>query len=123
MSFKFRPHRGSLLEAMAECVELADYAALRAHLGCDVTVEPYPGGPGIYPGWESGAMIDERGNWGPTYAVRSAEGLLGFTNGPVKRSGQVGTPAHDETCDHDRLNDHGDACLGCGAVFFDGKWQ
>ena len=26
-------------------------------------------------------------------------------------------------CEHDRLNDHGDACLDCGAVYVDGEWQ
>lgn len=36
--------------------------------------------------------------------------------------------AHDilakhATCDHSRLNDHGDACLDCKAVYLDGRWQ
>ena len=26
-------------------------------------------------------------------------------------------------CQHECLNDHEDACLDCGAVFVDGKWQ
>ena len=26
-------------------------------------------------------------------------------------------------CKHERLNDHGDACLDCGSVQIDGKWQ
>ena len=26
-------------------------------------------------------------------------------------------------CQHERLNDNEDACLDCGAVFVDGKWQ
>ena len=26
-------------------------------------------------------------------------------------------------CEHERLNDHGDACLDCGAVYCDGEWQ
>lgn len=26
-------------------------------------------------------------------------------------------------CEHERLNDHGDACLDCGAVYFPEGWR
>lgn len=29
----------------------------------------------------------------------------------------------ESNCDHERRNDHGDACLDCGAVFVDANWQ
>jgi hypothetical protein len=33
------------------------------------------------------------------------------------------TRAKLENCQHERLNDHGDACLDCRAIYMDGKWQ
>ena len=28
-----------------------------------------------------------------------------------------------EACEHDRLNDYGDACLDCHSVYLEGQWQ
>jgi hypothetical protein len=78
----YRPHRGGLAEAMKGLVDLADLAAVRAHVD------------------DPGATIklqtdqpDERIGWLRTYFVMSsAEGgreagwVLGYTDGPPPKS-------------------------------------
>ncbi len=83
---KFRPHRGSLDDAMAEMVELPDRAALVALLHADLrrwptldhlsaenlTVEPY------------GSDGDPRVGWKQLFIVHlDGYGVLGFTDGPA----------------------------------------
>jgi hypothetical protein len=99
---KYRPHRGSLADAMAAVVELPDRAALIAHLAAelrpwgymvedaDVRVEPYGFDARI--GWETyivtvrnKRLVETIGDrwffgaqWGPDYF-----GAVGFTDGPA----------------------------------------
>lgn len=70
MSFKFRPHRGSLKDSMKEMVELKDLQALREHVGDNsATIEPYHN------------MPDPRINWNRTCIVKDSGGfILGFTD-------------------------------------------
>jgi hypothetical protein len=78
---RYRDHRGSLDDSMATIIELADRAALIAHLrsiydqkhfgewpDAAVKVKPY--------------CYDERIDW-DTYIVTLNDGAVGFTDGPV----------------------------------------
>lgn len=81
MSFIFRPHRGSLDEAMAECVILESKQALIDHIAAelepwpytlttdDLTLKPYG--------------YDERICWDTHIVTLKNYGVLGFTNGAV----------------------------------------
>lgn len=82
----FRPHRGSLADAMAEVVEVADRRALFTHL----LSRPY--GPEILSGSTAETLViqpfgsggDDRIGWSQTYVVKTgATGVLGFTDGPL----------------------------------------
>jgi len=77
---KFRPHRGTLAESMAECVDLEPTAqAIADHYNAiskigprvlveTIRVEPYG--------------KDDRIGW-DTYLVTEWLGVLGFTDGPL----------------------------------------
>lgn len=77
--FKYHPQRGSLEEAMKETVELADFAALRAHIAetwpeallGTVVVKPYG--------------YDARIGW-DTHLVCVNGNAMGYTDGPVVES-------------------------------------
>jgi hypothetical protein len=99
---KYRPHRGSLADAMAAVVELPDRAALIAHLAAemqtigyvvenaDVRVKPYCFDQRT--GWDTYVVLlrNKRltttigdgwffgAQWGPDYF-----GAIGFTDGPA----------------------------------------
>jgi hypothetical protein len=81
-SMKYRPHRGGLAEAMAECVELpATMEALRSHVECEsdplapriTGVEPYGMGPDERIGWKDTCVVF--GEWGD-----GSKGVVGFTD-------------------------------------------
>lgn len=97
----YRPHRGSLADAMAEVVEIADIAALRAHVNAglkkwnmeigegDLRLEPYGYDKRIDWNTYIVTMKNTRQNYpkgvwyfgedmGPDYF-----GAIGFTNGPL----------------------------------------
>ena len=40
-----------------------------------------------------------------------------------RKAAELRAAAYKIGCQHERLNDNEDACLDCGAVFVDGKWQ
>lgn len=77
--FKYRPQRGGLEESMKETVELADFAALRAHLAESwpeavlgtVEVKPYE--------------YDARIGWN-THLVCVNGDAMGYTDGPVEEA-------------------------------------
>jgi hypothetical protein len=69
---KYRPHRGSLQDAMAECVDLdGTLVTLAAHIGVEpnrITVKPYG--------------YDDRIEW-DTHIVDVDGYAEGFTDGPI----------------------------------------
>lgn len=80
---KYRPHRGSLSEAMKECVDLADGDALVCHLQATWSatvgvVEIHPYGPFA----PSRPNPDERIGWADTWVVTVGGYAVGFTDGP-----------------------------------------
>ena len=107
----FRPHRGSLEEAMAEVVDLPDHAALVAHLNKlyessykpeDVRVEPYNWGGQPGPGYDS------RIGW-HTYIVTTDGSPAGFTNGPLPTSKRHAIGPYGYWCDCERSD--GGLCI------------
>lgn len=58
---------------------------------------------------------------GPASEFKSIRELVGAANG-LDRQYFVSTRA-ETFCQHQRLNDNGDACLECNAVFVDGVWK
>jgi hypothetical protein len=95
---KYRPHRGSLADAMAAVVELPDRAALIAYLAdvlrpigyevedADVRVEPYCFDDRI--GWDTHiVLLRNKPIAGQRFldATRGPDyfGAIGFTNGPA----------------------------------------
>lgn len=58
---------------------------------------------------------------GPASEFKSIKELVDAANG---QNLQYIVSTRAETfCQHERLNDHGDACLDCHAVFDNGRWQ
>lgn len=61
---RFRPHRGMLVDAMEECVELPDREALVAHLGVDpssITIKSYSPRPDNRIGWAQTCIVLQDG--------------------------------------------------------------
>lgn len=83
----FRPHRRLLDDAMAEVVDLPDFAALVAHLSkiYDLCL---PDGVTAYSPDQVSVFkyggFDERIGW-DTYMVTIDGAARGFTNGPMER--------------------------------------
>lgn len=87
---KFREHRGGLAESMDTVIEVSDGEALLEHVrnlaqrwptfpaitAETVHVEPYG--------------RDERIGWDTHIVTLDGYGVLGFTDGPVQRRGDVG---------------------------------
>jgi hypothetical protein len=81
---KYRPHRGSLDEAMAEMVEVANLSALVAHMRKSVA-DWYP--PEELPTVETTTVerygYDNRIGW-DTHVVKVNGSVWGFTDGPLQ---------------------------------------
>jgi hypothetical protein len=81
---KYRPHRGTLYDAMAEVVEVADLPALVEHMRDSVS-DWYP--PEELPTVETTTVeryhYDDRIHW-DTYIVKVKGSVWGFTDGPLK---------------------------------------
>jgi len=73
---RFREHRGTLADSMATVVEVADRAALVAHVenllghAADIEVKPYGG-------------VDQRNGWDTYIVTLAGYGVLGFTDGAL----------------------------------------
>lgn len=81
MRIKFRPHRGSLAEAMAEMVEVDGMAGLLAHLRA---THPEFGPPFVAAGVHVKPYNcdDDRVGWKNVHIVaQDGWGVVGFTNG------------------------------------------
>lgn len=76
---RYRPHRGSLTDSMAKCVELpATMKALRKHLEITeqafidvstIDVQPYGAGPDKRIGWDRTCIVTAKWRDGPTAPV------------------------------------------------------
>ena len=81
---KYRPHRGSLDKAMAEVVEVADLAALVAHMRKSVeTWYPFDQLPTVENTKVEPYAYDERIHW-DTHIVLVDGSPWGFTDGPLR---------------------------------------
>jgi hypothetical protein len=82
-AMKYRPHRETLADAMAEVVEVADRAALVEHMR-NLVIDWYP--PDELPTMENTEIkpygFDARINW-DTHIVLVNGRAWGFTNGPL----------------------------------------
>jgi hypothetical protein len=90
---KFREHRGGLAESMQTVVEVADHAALLAHIR--KLAELWPTFPPVN---EKTVQIkpygyDARIGWHTHIVTLDNYGVLGFTDGPVATASQLEKPA------------------------------
>ena len=115
----YRPHRGSLSDAMAEVVTVDDFQALLEELmvhddgdvredGSNVVVEKY------------GIGIDERIGW-DTHIVLVNNLPYGFTSGPISNSTPIGQESSVSHCETEGvIPDYntccGDASHGCATA-------
>lgn len=83
---KFREHRGGLAESMATVVEVADRAALVAHVKGLLTPFAFGGdiGAGLDVRPYDPLRLDERIGWYTHIVTLEGYGVLGFTDGPLK---------------------------------------